>query len=91
MMKIRPEYRLREMAGEHVVVVPAPDGAADLTRLVSLNESACWLWEKLRDRAFSAEEAAQLLVSRYDVEPEVARRDARAWIERLAACGIIGD
>lgn len=85
-MRIRPEYKLREMAGEHIVVVPAADGAADLTRIVSLNESACWLWEELRERTFSEEEAARLLIARYEVEPEVARRDARAWIDRLAAC-----
>ena len=88
-MRIRPEYKLREMAGEHIVVVPAADGAADLTRIVSLNESACWLWEELRERTFSEEEPARLLIARYEVEPEVARHDARAWIDRLAACGIL--
>ena len=88
-MKIRSEYKLREMAGEHVVVVPAADGTADLTRIVSLNTSACRLWESLQGREFSLEEAARVLTEHYEVDPDLARTDAREWIERLAACGIL--
>lgn len=89
MMKIRSEYRLRELAGEHVVVVPAADGTADLTRIVSLNESAVYLWERFHGVEFSEEELARALADRYEVDPERARHDARNWIDRLAACGIV--
>ena len=44
-MKIREEYKIREMAGEHVIVMPGGDGAADMTRIVSLNPSSLYLWE----------------------------------------------
>lgn len=87
-MRIRREYSVRELAGEHVVVVPAPEGAG-LTRILALNASALYLWEELQERDFSPEEAAQLLVARYDVAPDVACDDARQWIERLTDCGII--
>ncbi len=89
MMKIRSEYRLRELAGEPVVVVPGNGGSADLTRLVSLNESARYLWERFEGREFSAEELAEALVEHYEVDAERARRDARSWIERLTECGIV--
>ena len=39
-MKIREEYKIREMAGEHVIVMPGCGGAADMTRIVSLNPSS---------------------------------------------------
>ena len=35
-MKIREEFKVREMAGEHVIVMPGRGGAADMTRIVSL-------------------------------------------------------
>ena len=88
-MKIGSRYRLREMAGEHVVVIPAPRGGADFTRIVSLNASALCLWEALQGHDFSPEEAAGILEKRYEVDPDVARRDAREWIGKLAECGII--
>ena len=33
-MKIREEFKVREMAGEHVIVMPGRGGAADMTRIV---------------------------------------------------------
>ena len=38
-MKIADKYKVRELAGEHVVVVQGSYGA-DMTRIVSLNASA---------------------------------------------------
>ena len=81
-MKIREEYKVREMAGEHVIVMPGRGGAADMTRIVSLNPSSMYLWEKLRD-------AALLLTERYEVDADTARKDAGRWIASLAECGIV--
>ena len=84
-MKIREEFKVREMAGEHVIVMPGRGGAADMTRIVSLNPSSMYLWEKLRGREFTAADAALLLPERYDT----ARKDAGRWIASLAECGIV--
>ena len=42
-MKIREEYKVREMAGEHVVIMQGRQGV-DMTKIISLNESALYLW-----------------------------------------------
>ena len=86
-MKIREEFKVREMAGEHVIVMPGRGGAADMTRIVSLNPSSMYLWEKLREREFTA--AALLLTERYEVDADTARKDAGRWIASLAECGIV--
>lgn len=88
-MKIREEYKVREMAGEHVIVMPGRGGAADMTRIVSLNPSSNYLWEALRNREFTVDDAAQLLTERYEVDDRTARHDAGRWIESLAECGIV--
>lgn len=48
-MKIREEYKVREMAGEHVVVMQGRLGV-DMTKIISLNESALYLWNASRAR-----------------------------------------
>ena len=88
-MKIREEFKVREMAGEHVIVMPGRGGAADMTRIVSLNPSSMYLWEKLRGREFTAADAALLLSERYEVDADTARKDAGRWIASLAECGIV--
>lgn len=87
-MKIRDEYKVRELAGEHVVIMQGRYGA-DMTRVISLNDSSLYLWEQLRGRDFEAEEAARLLVERYGIDEETARRDAGAWVDKLGECGLL--
>ena len=87
-MKIREELKVREMAGEHVVIMPGRVGA-DMTKVLSLNGSSLYLWEVLRGRDFTAEEVAGLLTEQYEVDAATALRDAQAWIARLEECGVL--
>ena len=51
-MKIDARYKVREMAGEHVVIMQGRYGA-DMTRVVALNETSLFLWNALEDRDLS--------------------------------------
>lgn len=87
-MKLRQEYKVREMAGEHVVIMQGRYGA-DMTRVISLNESALYLWNELQGREFELADVVRLLTDRYEIDPDTAERDAGAWIEKLAECKLI--
>jgi hypothetical protein len=87
-MKIREEYKVREMAGEHVVVMQGRLGV-DMTKIISLNESALYLWNALAGKEFSVDDAARLLTERYEVDDATAARDAAAWVEKLRDCKLI--
>ena len=87
-MKIAEQFKVREMAGEHIIVMPGRYGA-DMTRVVALNPTSLYLWEQLAGRDFELDEVVNLLVKRYDVAPEIARADAQKWIEQLKNCGIL--
>lgn len=89
-MKIRRDVKVREMAGEHIIVMPGRYGA-DMTRVVALNASSLYLWEALADRDFTVGDAARLLVGRFDVDEATALRDAGAWLDRLRECGVVED
>jgi len=87
-MKIDSKVRVRDIAGEKVVIIQGRYGA-DLTRLVQLNDSAVWLLEQLAGRDFEAVDVRDLLCSRYEVDPETAEHDAAAWIEKLRESGLL--
>ena len=87
-MKISEKYKVREMAGEHIIVMPGRYGA-DMTRVVALNATSLYLWEQLAGREFDLDEVVRLLVAQYEIDPETARTDAEKWVEQLHKCGIL--
>jgi hypothetical protein len=88
-MKIKSKYKVRDIAGEKVIILQGEKGT-DMTQLVSLNSSAEWLYDQLRERGdFDLADVVALLVERYDIDPETATRDAQAWADRLTEFGII--
>lgn len=87
-MKIKSQYKVREMAGENVVIMQGK-GASDLTRIISLNESALYLWGEVEGKEFDTKMVAELLAGQYGIDMDIAERDAQRWIDRLDECGLI--
>ena len=87
-MKINPNYKLREIAGE-TIVVNQGTAEVNMTRIISLNSSARLLYESLVNKDFTLEDVAQILSDTYDIPAEVALKDAQVWVEALQKCGII--
>lgn len=87
-MKIKKNYRIREIAGENLIVKQG-ESHADMTKVISLNNSALLLWEKLKRENFSLEEAAHILINHYSIPKEQALVDAQKWIDALVSCEII--
>lgn len=87
-MKLRKECKVREMAGEHVIVLAGRYGA-DMTRIVALNATSLYLWRRLEGRDFALGEVVEALLEGFEVDEPTARRDAEAWIGRLEQEGLI--
>ena len=87
-MRIKREYKVREIAGENVVIMQGRQGA-DMTQIITLNDSALVLWNALQGQEFTSEDAARVLVQNFEVESAVALRDAESWVARMAECGLI--
>ncbi len=87
-MRINPNYKIREIAGETIVV---NQGIAnvDTTRIISLNASARLLYQTLVGRDFTTEDAAKILTETYGICNERALKDAEVWVESLKQCGVI--
>ncbi len=89
-MKFKNGYKVRSMAGENVVIMQGSAGS-DMTRIISLNDSSLLLWNALQDKEFEVADVANLLVEAYEIDSELAERDAKAWVEKLAECNLISE
>lgn len=78
-MKINERMKVREVAGENIVIMQGV-GGTDMTRVVALNESALLLYNALSEREFELSDVVHLLVDEYEVDEEAARKDAEAWV-----------
>ena len=87
-MKIKSNYKLRSVAGETIVVNQGVTGT-DMTRIISLNASAKWLYEQLLGKDFELEDAVKVLEETYGIGREQAMTDAGKWAEALRNCGVI--
>lgn len=87
-MKIKSDYRLREIAGE-TIIVNQGTASINMTKIISLNATARMLYETLAEKEFSLEDAALVLVSTYGISNEQALKDADTWITDLKNCGVI--
>lgn len=87
-MKLKKEYKVRSMAGENVVIMQGTANC-DMTRIISLNDSSLLLWNELQGKEFEVADVANLLVETYEIDTEIAERDARAWVEKLQECNLI--
>lgn len=87
-MRINTDYKLREIAGETIVVNQGVT-ETNLTRIISLNASARLLWEKLSTKDFEMEDAVSVLIDTYGIDRKQAIQDATAWMEALKKCNII--
>ena len=87
-MRIKSEYKVRQIAGENVVILQGR-GDSDMTQIIALNESSLLLWNGLEGKEFVTEDVALLLCENYEVADEVATADAQAWVERMQECGLV--
>ena len=87
-MKIKSTYKLREIAGETIVVNQGTTGV-NMTRIISLNESARLLYLELVGKEFTQKDVARILIEKYGITKELAMNDSEKWIDILTKCGII--
>ena len=83
-MRIKKGFVLREMCGENIVTAEGLEHI-NFNKLISLNSTAAFLWGKVVDCEFTAEQLAQYLVDAYGIDMELALSDAnklcQAWID----------
>ena len=82
--RLKRDARLpfQEIEGQAVVVVPAR------REMHELDETATYLWREL-ERSRSVAELVEAVCGEFEVEPERAEKDVRAFVARLEEKGLL--
>ena len=88
-MKQKEGFVLRTVCGEHVIVGEGL-GTIDFGKLISLNETAAWLWEKAAEMGdFDIDSLTAALCEEYEVDSNQARQDVTKMVSQWQELGIV--
>lgn len=89
-MKIKEGFVLRTICGENVI---SGEGSANVnfSKLISLNESAAFLFKKVQGTEFTAEDLCNYLTEEYEVDEQRALNDAKVLCEQWKNAGLIAE
>ena len=88
-MKIKKGFVLRQVCGENVIVGEGLD-AINFGRMLSLNETAAWLWKQAVEQGdFTADSLAKALCDEYEVAPDQALADVKETISQWTELKVI--
>ena len=87
-MRLKKGFVLREVCGERVIVGEGLENV-DFSKLLSINETAAWIWKKASELGdFTAEQLAEALCQEYNVEPAQAVADVSELLGQWTELGI---
>ena len=87
-MKTKKGFRLRTICGENVIVAEGIENI-DFSKIISMNESAAYLWEKVVGKEFTEDELVKHLTDEYEVDEATARKDVATMLQQWLAAGMI--
>lgn len=87
-MRIKDGFRLRDVMGQATVIGEGV-GQVNFNKLITLNATAAWLWEQVESKDFDVQTLSDLLVSKYAIDAELARKDAEALVSKWVEIGLV--
>lgn len=87
-MKIKNGFVLKSICGENMIIAEGKENI-DFSKIISLNESAAYLWNKVEGKDFTPQTLAELLVEEYEVDDERALADAEILAKQWQDAGIV--
>ena len=90
-MKQKKGFTLRQVCGENVIVGEGLE-AINFGKLISLNESAAFLWKQATELGeFTPQQLADALQQEYEVSDEQALTDVNRIVKEWQKVGIVED
>jgi hypothetical protein len=86
-MKIKPEFRLKTIAGEHMVI-PTGKASTYFNGIITLNESGKLLFEIL-EHGCTKGTLVHTLIDRYDIDKATAEKDVASFLNTLNEKNVI--
>lgn len=89
-MKTKKGFVLKTICKENVIVAEGLD-QINFSKLISLNNTAAFLWEAAEKGDFTADSLADAMLDKYEVDRETALRDINVLLDKWKELGIIED
>lgn len=86
-MRIVNGSTLEKVGEKYIVFINGHDDRT--TQVLMLNSSSAWLWQQMKERDFSREEALEALLGHFDTTREQAEADLDNWLRVLSENGIL--
>lgn len=87
-MRIKDGFELQNVCGEHVVLAYGEENI-NFSKIISLNESAAFIWESVIGKEFGVEDMVNALVAEYDVDMLTAQKDCARLVDDWKEAGLI--
>ena len=88
-MKIKPGFMLRNVAGRDIVVAVG-SASMDFNGMISLNETAAFLWKKLEQGA-DYSTLLKSMLDEYETDEITAKEGIDAFLETARNAGLIDE
>jgi hypothetical protein len=89
-MITKKEFILHHIGDEHVIIQSGA-GEVDFSHMITLNDTAAYLWENVEGMSFTTATLVDLLLEQYEVGEARALRDVKSMIADWKRVGIIED
>lgn len=86
-MKLVEGFKLRKLGREYIVVGEGLK-QVNFNKMISLNETAAYLWEEVAGKEFTKEDLVKLLLDRYEVDEETATKDVETLLGKWVEAGL---
>jgi hypothetical protein len=88
-MRQKDGFVLRDVLGDKALIGEGAD-AVNFGKLISLNDTAAWLWEKASELGdFTEEQLVDAILQEYDVDKAKAQADVTKLINTWKEMGVI--
>lgn len=87
-MKTKKGFILRSLGKEFILVAEGLE-VVDANRMISMNESAAFLWKAVEGKDFDSNTLVDLLLEEYDITREVAEKDVASLVQTWREAGVI--
>ena len=85
--KTKNNFMMKEIADE-CIVIPRGSEALNFNGSVVLNEAGAFLWNQMDDY-IDEEELAQRLQRKYRIDTDLAKKDTKAFLDKMNANGLV--
>ena len=87
-MKVKKGFELRNICGENIIIAHGVENI-DFTKVITLNESAAYLWNQVVGKNFTEADMVKLMLDEYEVKEPQVQEDVKSLVASWKEAGLV--